>query len=235
MFTNQQSGIGLFIKQKNSLAIRVWHWVTFLGFTASLITVLLGSTLFKTRENISTVTEMVARKGGSVTRDQAWSVAHAYSDKLWDTHKIIGYVLCFLLLSRVIIEVRQKKDDKLTNRIRTALNFHPVNENDKMERNHYLLVKRGYLVFYFLFLCMGLTGLILAFEDLEFLKPLHKTASSLHSFFQWGIYAYIMLHLIGVVRADLNKNKGIVSGMINGGMSTIHGEENPLVSHPLNQ
>ena len=162
---------------------------------------------------------MVQRKGGSVNRDQAWSVAHAYSDKLWDTHKIIGYVLCFLLLSRVIIEVLQKKEDKLTTRIRSALSFHPVNKPEVMARDHYVLVKRGYLIFYFLFLCMALTGLVLAFEDVEFLKPLHKTASSLHSFFQWGIYAYILLHLIGVVRADLSKNKGIVSGMINGGVS----------------
>ncbi|HEY4965296.1 MAG TPA: hypothetical protein VII28_02810, partial [Puia sp.] len=82
----------LFSKQKNSPAIRIWHWVTFLGFTASLVTVLLGSTLFKTRNNISTVTDEVAAKGGSVSKDQAWSVAHAFSDKLWDTHKIIGFV-----------------------------------------------------------------------------------------------------------------------------------------------
>ena len=206
----------LFSKQKNSPAIRIWHWVTFLGFTASLVTVLLGSTLFKTRNNISTVTDEVAAKGGSVSKDQAWSVAHAFSDKLWDTHKIIGFVLCFLLLSRVIIEVLQKKDEKISVRIRKALNFHPLNENAIRERNHYLLVKRGYLVFYGLFFCMGLTGLILAFEDVEFLKPLHKTAGNLHSFFQWGIYAYILLHLVGVVRADLRKNKGIVSGMIHG-------------------
>jgi len=205
-----------FSNQKNSPAIRIWHWVTFLGFTASLVTVLLGSTLFKTRDNISTVTDEVAAKGGSVSKDQAWSVAHAFSDKLWDTHKIIGFVLCFLLLSRVIIEVLQKKDEKISVRIRKALNFHPLNENAIRERNHYLLVKRGYLVFYGLFFCMGLTGLILAFEDVEFLKPLHKTAGNLHSFFQWGIYAYILLHLVGVVRADLRKNKGIVSGMIHG-------------------
>jgi Ni/Fe-hydrogenase 1 B-type cytochrome subunit len=206
----------LFEKQKNSLAIRIWHWVTFLGFTASLITVLLGSTLFRTKNNISTVMDEVAGKGGSVSRDQARSVAHAFSDKLWDTHKFIGYGLCFLLLSRVIIEVSQNKKEKLSVRIRTALNFHPTSENAIRERNHYILVKRGYLIFYFLFLCMGLTGLILAFEDVDFLKPIHKTASSLHSFFQWGIYAYILFHLIGVVRADLKKNKGIVSGMIHG-------------------
>src|SRR4249920_3543366 len=106
-----------FRDQKNSLAIRIWHWITFLGFTASLITVLLGSTLFKTKNNISTVTEEVESKGGTVTRDQAWSVAHAFSDKLWDTHKIIGYGLCFLLLSRVIIELSQNKEEKLSVRI----------------------------------------------------------------------------------------------------------------------
>ena len=205
-----------FAKQKNSLAIRIWHWISVLGFTASLITVLLGSTLFKTRNNISTVTDEVVSKGGSITSDQARSVAHAFSDKLWDTHKIIGYVLCFLLLTRVIIEVSQHADQKLSVRIRQALNFRLLDENAIRERNHYLLVKRGYLVFYGLFFCMGFTGLILAFEDIDFLKPLHKTAGSLHSFFQWGIYAYILFHLIGVIRADLKKNKGIVSGMIHG-------------------
>jgi Ni/Fe-hydrogenase 1 B-type cytochrome subunit len=202
--------------QKNSLAIRIWHWVTFLGFAASLTTVLLGSTLFKTSQNISTVMEEVSAKGGTVNKDQAWNVAHAFSDKLWDTHKFIGYGLCFLLLSRVAIEVSQKKDEKLSKRIQKALNYHPLTENGIRNRNQYVLIKRGYLLFYLLFLCMSLTGLILAFEDVEFLKPLHKTAGSLHSFFQWGIYAYILLHIIGVVRADLHKNKGLVSGMIHG-------------------
>jgi Ni/Fe-hydrogenase 1 B-type cytochrome subunit len=206
----------LFKNQKNSLAIRIWHWLIFVGFTASLVTVLFASTMFKTKPNINTVIEGVAHKGGVVTEEQAWSVAHAYSDKLWDTHKIIGFVLCFLLLSRVIIELFQHTHEKLKFRIQTALNFHPKEEKDILDRNHYILVKRGYLVFYFLFLIMALTGLVLAFEDIEWLKPIHKTASSIHSFVQYGIYAYILVHLIGVVRADIYQTRGIVSGMING-------------------
>lgn len=206
-----------FERQKNSLAIRIWHWLTFLGLTASLVTVLLGSTLFKPSQNVSAVMEEVAQKGGSVTKDQAFNVAHTYSDKLWDTHRIIGFVLCFLVLSRFLIEINQKKEEKLTARIRTALNFHPTDPERIKERNHYVLVKRGYLVFYILFLTMALTGLVLAFEEVAFLKPLQESFRSVHSFVQYGIYAYILLHLIGVVRADLYKNKGIVSGMINGG------------------
>ena len=206
-----------FENQKNSLAIRIWHWTTFLGLTASLVTVLLGSTLFKTRDNIATVTDEVAGKGGSVTRDQAWSVAHAFSDKLWDTHKFIGYGLCFLLLSRVVIEVGQKREEKLSVRIRTALSFHPTDEKGIRERNFYLLVKRGYLVFYFLFFCMGLTGLITGFRRSRIFETHCKKQPAICIvFFNTDIYTYILFHLIGVVRADLKKNKGIVSGMIHG-------------------
>lgn len=218
MLAQTQHVSAFFKNQKNSLAIRIWHWITFLGFTASLVTVLLGSTMFKTKPNIPMIMDEVAQKGGTVTKDQAWRVAHAYSDKLWNTHKIIGFVLCFLLLSRIFIEVAQNKNDKLSTRIRTALNFHPANETAIMERNHYLLVKRGYLIFYTIFLTMALSGLVLAFEDVEFLKPIRKSANSIHSFVQYLIYGYIILHIVGVVRADLYKNKGIVSGMINGGI-----------------
>jgi len=103
---------GLFRNQRNSLAIRVWHWLTVLGFLASITTVILGSTLFKVKENIPVVMESVVERGGQITHDQARNVAHMYSDKIWDTHKIIGFILCFLLVSRMIIEGVQRKDEK---------------------------------------------------------------------------------------------------------------------------
>ena len=59
-------------------SIRLWHWLTFLFFTASITTVIFGSTLFKTDDNISMVQQQVQAKGGVVTKDQAWKVAHEY-------------------------------------------------------------------------------------------------------------------------------------------------------------
>ncbi len=209
---------GLFRNQRNSLTIRVWHWLTALGFLASITTVILGSTLFKVKENIPVVMESVVERGGQITHDQARNVAHMYSDKIWDTHKIIGFILCFLLVSRMIIEGVQRKDEKMSARIRTSLQLNPGTETEKAERDMYVLVKRGYLVFYFLFILMGLTGLIMAFDELPILKPLKKTANSFHVFLQYGIYIYIIVHIFGVVYADLHKDKGIVSGMINGGI-----------------
>jgi Ni/Fe-hydrogenase 1 B-type cytochrome subunit len=209
---------GLFRNQKNSLAIRIWHWLTAVGFMASITTVILGSTLFKVKENIPVVMESVAQRGGQITHDQARNVAHIYSDKIWDTHKIIGFILCFLLVSRMIIEGLQKKNEKMSARIRRSLQLYPKTKNEKAERDMYVFVKRGYLVFYFLFILMGLTGLVMAFDDLPLLKPFKKTANSFHVFLQYGIYIFIIVHICGVVYADLHKDKGIVSGMINGGI-----------------
>jgi len=71
-----------FFKEPKPLSIRLWHWFTFLFFTASITTVIFGSTLFKTKNNISMVQEQVQSKGGSITPDQARKVAHEFSDKL---------------------------------------------------------------------------------------------------------------------------------------------------------
>jgi len=203
-------------KERHSLAIRIWHWATFLVITASLVTVLFGSTVFTMKGNISMVQEQVQRKGGVVSPEQARAVAHEYSDKMWMLHKYIGFCLCFLLLCRIVIEAVHSKDEKLAAKMRKAL----LLPNGSSDRSHYLLVKRGYLFFYCIFLLMGLTGLGLAFEDVPFLRSIHKPLIQVHSFVQYLMYFYILSHLVGVIRADVTDNKGIVSGMINGGKNS---------------
>jgi len=203
-------------KERHSLAIRIWHWTTFLVITASLVTVLLGSTVFTIKGNLSMVQEQIQQKGGTVSPEQARAVAHEYSDKMWMLHKYLGYGLCFLLLSRIIIEAVNSKEEKLAGKIKKALRL----PEGKSDRSHYLLVKGGYLFFYFIFLVMAITGLGLAFEDVPFLQSIHKPLTQVHSFVQYLMYFYILSHLVGVIRADVTDNKGIVSGMINGGKNT---------------
>ena len=157
------------------------------------------------------VQEQVAQKGGSVTQDQARKVAHEYSDKLWMLHKYIGYGLAFLLLWRIVIEVRLSKEKTIRARIRAALKY-----RDGPEEKYYLFVQYGYVIFYILFIFMATTGLILAFEDQKWLDPLHGPAKVLHETIQYGIYGYLILHIGGVLWADLTKYGGIISRMING-------------------
>lgn len=201
-----------FFTQSKPASIRIWHWLTFLFFVASVTTVLLNSTVFKTRANIAMIQEQIQKEGGTITEKQARSVAHEYSDKLWDIHKLIGFGLSFLMLWRIIAEVTIAKEKRLKSRIQTAMRLN----DSSSERKHYLTVQYSYVVFYILFLSMVITGLILAFEDVELLKAIHRPAKNIHGFIQYGLYAFMALHIIGVICADITKHNGIVSRMING-------------------
>jgi Ni/Fe-hydrogenase 1 B-type cytochrome subunit len=202
--------------QPHSRVIRLWHWTFFLCISATIIIVLLASTIFRTRDNISVVQEQLQQKGVTVTSDQARAVAHEFSDKLWDLHRLIGFVLSGLLLTRLFIEIYQPREEKLRNRLKKAMGFRSTIPIEQIENRHYIGVKITYLIFYALFLLMALTGLVLAFEDIPFLKEFHQPAKQIHSILQYFIYAFILIHLIGVIRADLGHHKGLVSGMIHG-------------------
>lgn len=193
-------------------SIRLWHWLTFLLLTITIATVIFASTIFSTNSNISLVQQQVQEKGGTVTKDQARSVAHEYSDKLWMLHKYIGFGLSFLIFSRIVIEVTLSKEKKLATKIRSAM----ASPAGTSEKKHFLFAQYSYVVFYILFIVMAITGLILAFEDIEWLKPVHGLAKETHSVVQWGLYTYFIVHICGVIRADLTKYNGIVSRMIHG-------------------
>jgi Ni,Fe-hydrogenase I cytochrome b subunit len=76
MITSTSKPTPHYFQTAKPVSIRLWHWLTFLFFTISITTVIFGSTLFKTCNNISLVQEQVQEKGGIVTKDQARSVAH---------------------------------------------------------------------------------------------------------------------------------------------------------------
>ena len=205
--------------ETRSAAIRIWHWVTALTLSASILLVIFGSTMFRTGNNINMVQEELKGKGLTVTIDQARSVAHEYSDKLWMAHKWVGYGLCFLLVCRMIIEITARQKDRLVKKMKGALHFKAETSPEGKERFHYLSVKSGYLVFFAIFFMMAVTGLGLAFEDAPIIKPIHEPIKEIHGFLQYAIYAFVVVHLIGVISADLGKHQGIVSGMINGKMN----------------
>jgi cytochrome b561 len=202
--------------ENHSLAIRLWHWVTGVTIIFTIILVLMGTFMFKMRDNIGMVQEQLEHKGVTVTKDQARSVAHEYSDKIWMFHKYVGYGLSFLLLCRIILEAAQPGEEKLKTKLKNALTFQSKTESEKNDRWTYLFAKRGYLLFYLVFLIMALTGLVLAFEDVEALEPIHDLSETIHKFSQFAVYAYILAHLVGVIREEIGRYPGIISGMFHG-------------------
>ena len=202
--------------EPHSRAIRIWHWTFVLFVSATLAIVLLASTIFRTRNTIPLVEQQLLQNGINVSTDQARAVAHEFNDKLWDVHRFIGYGLCFLLFTRWAIELRQPQKERLKYRLRKAMSFSSTIPIERLQRRHYVNVKTLYLLFYAVFVTMGLTGLVLAFDDVPRLQEYQQPAKQIHSLLQYAVYAFILLHLVGVVRADVGRHKGLVSGMIHG-------------------
>ncbi len=109
--------------ENHSLAVRVWHWATSLTIIFTIVLVLMGTFMFKTRDNIPMVQEQLEGKGVTVTNDQARAVTHEYSDKIWMLHKYVGYGLCFLLLCRIILEATQPSEEKFKTKILKTRTF----------------------------------------------------------------------------------------------------------------
>ncbi|HXB33546.1 MAG TPA: cytochrome b/b6 domain-containing protein [Puia sp.] len=202
--------------EPHSRAIRVWHWTFVLFISATISVVLLASTIFRTRNTFLLVQQQLGEKGISTTPDQARAVAHGFNDLLWDLHRWIGYGLCILLVSRWLIELGQPRDERLQIRLQKARVFRSVIPIEMIQRRQYVNVKATYLFFYTIVGVMAITGLILAFDDIRQLEDIRPLARELHNLLQYVIYAFIGIHLINVIRADLGHHKGIVSGMIHG-------------------
>ena len=125
--------------------------------------------------------------------------------------------LAFLLFSRIFIEITHQSEERISTRIKNAIGLYKKNNENKDDYKHYITVKLGYTVFYVLITIMALTGLGLAFgRQVPFLRHMHRGLITLHAFVQYFIYAFVFIHLCGLVISDNGNAKGIVSGMING-------------------
>jgi cytochrome b len=202
--------------EPHSRAIRIWHWIFVIFITATIGIVLLASTIFRTRNTVPLVEEQLQLKGINVSQDQARAVAHEFNDQLWDLHRIIGYGLCILLVSRWFIGVSEPRNQRLKYRLQKAMTYQSTIPIERVQRRHYVNVKTLYLLFYAVFAAMALSGLVLAFDDIRQIHEFHQPAKQVHAFLQYAVYAFILIHLVGVIRADVGEFKGIVSGMIHG-------------------
>jgi Ni,Fe-hydrogenase I cytochrome b subunit len=208
-----------FFLESHSASLRVWHWLTFLVLTSIIVTVLMASTVLNPGDNVPIVQNVLKQKGITADNNQTFAVTHLYDDKMWDLHKLLGYGLVILFISRVVIEFTLPKKEKNPARISKALMAY-LQASDpllKKELRHYLVVKWSYMLFYGILFLMAVTGLIISFGgDLGISSQSRHTVKEIHGFIQWIVYAFILFHLAGIILAEVGKAKGIVSGMIHG-------------------
>jgi len=204
--------------KKNSAALRLWHWLNVIVISGSLITVLINSTITDKHAIISLVKAKIAETKG-VDNDLSRSVGGALEDKVWAIHIYFGYCLAALFLFRIVLEIFQVADQKITGKLKAAYYQFVKTKRNRQAALHELSVKIIYAIFYGLLIIMVITGLSLAFDDdIPALRSIRHPVKSVHGFCMYLIIAFIIVHLAGIFLAERKKDgKGIVSDMINGG------------------
>ncbi|HEY9003948.1 MAG TPA: cytochrome b/b6 domain-containing protein [Mucilaginibacter sp.] len=200
--------------KKYSPGLRLWHWLSAIVISGSLLTVLANSTITNGHTNAGVIQKSFAEKNLPVSQDQARSAAHEISDKVWELHTYFGYILIALFIFRLTLEFTHRADQKLIRKLKLAYT-HLKGEHSKQAK-HDVVVKSLYITFYTLLGIMAVTGLCMAFEDDVPALKIHALRE-IHSFCMYLILAFIIVHLTGVFLAERKDSKGIVSDMINGG------------------
>lgn len=202
---------------KYSAPLRLWHWLSAIAISGSLLTVLANSTITNGRTNAGIIQKTFSEKNMAVSQDLARGAAHQISDRVWALHTYFGYTLAALFVFRLLLELFQRADQKLIRKLKAAYEQHRVLKRNREIARHELIIKSLYFTFYTLLMIMAITGMCLAFEDnIEALKKIHAIRE-IHGFCMYLIIAFIVVHLAGVFLAERKDSKGIVSDMINGG------------------
>ncbi|HTK20907.1 MAG TPA: cytochrome b/b6 domain-containing protein [Mucilaginibacter sp.] len=200
--------------KKYSFSLRLWHWLSAIIISGSLLTVLSNSTITDGHSNADVIQKSFAERNISVSQDQARAAAHEISDKVWELHTYFGYILITLFIFRFALEFFHRADQKLIRKLKVA--YAHLNGVNRKQAKHDIVVKSLYIAFYILLSVMAITGLCMTFEDDIPALKIHALRE-IHSFCMYLIITFIVIHLAGVFLAERKESKGIVSDMINGG------------------
>lgn len=202
--------------QKNSRAMRLWHWSTFIITAFLLYSVFVGKFFLNPYNNAVIIHDRLQQMGFHNDPDPSYAIADALSKNVWNWHIKYGYVFTGLFLFRIFIEIFQKSEESFLQRIKNAFFFVRKKEERKTAW-HYLIVRLIYALFYVLLATIIGTGLWLSFYRQSSGMELIHSVKQVHETCFYFMLLFILTHITGVIRAERKGHKNIISNMINGG------------------
>lgn len=179
--------------RKFSSSFRIWHWLQAIATFGIFITVVLRESVMDKSQIGSIVKTKLAEIGTVITDEQAAVIGKAVRSPMWDWHIYLGITVAILLVWRIALVIK---------------NGFGFDENPHMQK-----VYRLYKAVYVLLSLMSASGMVLYWKLAGGSKEVVETV---HMYLGWSIFAFIAVHIIGVVLAEKSDQSGLVSRMING-------------------
>ncbi|MFY9142777.1 cytochrome b/b6 domain-containing protein [Sulfuricurvum sp.] len=176
-----------------SSSFRIWHWLQAIAMFGLFITVVLRESVMHKSQIGTIVQTKLAEIGTVITDEQAVLIGKAVRSPMWDWHIYLGITVAILLVWRIVMVMK---------------NGFGFDANPKMQKVYTL-----YKAVYLLLAIMSLSGLTLYWKLAGSAKDAVETV---HMYLGWSLFAFMAVHIIGVVLAEKNDQDGLVSRMING-------------------
>jgi len=206
--------------------LRVWHWVNALLISGQLLTILFQKVIVNARSAVPEFLGKLNRDNVKLTVQQGQAFAHIISERIWQWHIYIGLALAAFWLLRVGLELRGPSEMRYSARLlEVARRYRLAPAAGKSEWGKVLFAKSTYAVFYLLLTIMVITGLVLTWaDDVAVLHSMEHTAKEIHNVTMYFIIAFFVVHVAGVVWAELTKDHGLISRMVGGASQPGQGE-----------
>jgi Ni/Fe-hydrogenase 1 B-type cytochrome subunit len=200
-----------------SAPTRVWHWGNALLVSGQLLTILFLMVIVNPRAALSGLQHPATLPGPiPLTVEQGRAVSHALS--IWDWHISMGLALAafwaFWVMMQVTAPVNQRFATRLAETLRQYRSALPV---EHANARHALFAKSTYAAYYLFLTVMVITGLALTWaDDVAWLHSIEHTVKEVHNVTMYLILAFAVVHISGVVWAEITGNHGLISRMIGG-------------------
>ena len=200
-----------------SVGMRIWHWANAVLISGQLLTILFLKVIVNARAAIPDFQKALA-PGLALSQDQGRALARIVSDRIWSWHIIIGLTLAGFWLLWTLMQALDPAGRRFGARLRAAaVRYRLAPPAEHAAARHVLGAKLTYAVFYLCVTIMVLTGLALTWaDDVPWLHRMEHTVGEVHGFTMYVIIGYIVLHVAGVVWADISDDHGLISRMVSG-------------------
>ncbi|RZK15415.1 MAG: hypothetical protein EOO56_22870, partial [Hymenobacter sp.] len=130
----------------------------------------------------------------------------------------IGLVLAAAWLGWTLLQALDPAGRRFGARLRAAAQrYRLAPPAEHADARHVLLAKLTYAAFYLFVTIMVITGLALTWaDDVPWLHGIEHPVKQVHNVTMYGIIAYVLLHVVGVVWADIYDDHGLISRMVSG-------------------
>ena len=197
--------------------LRFWHWGNAALVTLQLMTILFQKVIVKSKSAVPEFQQVLSKDNITITEKQGRAFAHIISERIWGWHIYFGWALVGFFALRVILQLTGPSELRFTSRLLEMLRrYRLAPPAEKGATGKVLFAKTTYALFYLFITIMVVTGLIMIYEDVAWLKGIHNIAKETHNVTMYLIIGFIVLHVVGVVWAETTKEHGLISRMVGG-------------------